>query len=264
MPLSRDDVFRGNPKIGLIGGFARDSARYQGMGSAHVTHTKLTSFYDVMQSFRGKNGTVGPTEATTGCSEILVIPFSKGYEPDADNDEIQQSLIDEAVNIAQQPDMDVYALVVGVGLPEIAGSEGFDRAHSRLPRQHIELIETLTRVHRNIVVVLSNGGIVEIPRSFVEGAKAILDGFLLGQACGLALADVLFGVVSPSGRLSETIPIKSDEDTPSAGHFPGNKEKVAYREGLDVGCRIPVLRYSGDSRPISLRTRPTLRSIRIQ
>ena len=235
LPLSRDDAFQGNPKIGLIGGFAKDSPRYQGMGSAHVTPTKLTSFYDAMQSFRGKNGTAITMEATNGGSESIDIPFSKGYEPDADDDEVQQYLIDEAVNIAQQPDVDV--LVVCVGLPEIAESEGFDRAHSRLPRQHIELVEALTRVHPNVVVVLSNGGIVEIPQSFVEGAKAILEGFLLGQACGLALADVLFGVVSPSGRLPETIPITPDEDTPSASYFPGNQEKVEYREGLDVGYR---------------------------
>jgi beta-glucosidase len=227
LPLSRDD-----PKIGLIGGFARDYPRYQGMGSAHVTPTKLTSFYDAMQSlFRGENHTASHTEARGS----LVIPFAKGYEPDADDDEIQQSLIDEAVNIAQQPGVDV--LVVCVGLPEIAESEGFDRTHSRLPRQHVSLVEALTRVHPNVVVILSNGGIVEIPQSFVEGAIAILDGFLLGQACGSALADVLFGVVSPSGRLPETIPITPDIDVPSASYFPGNQEKVEYREGLDVGYR---------------------------
>jgi len=47
----------------------------------------------------------------------------------------------------------------------------------------------------------------------------------------------LFGVISPSGRLPETIPIAPDTDCPAANYFPGTQEKVEYREGLDVGYR---------------------------
>jgi len=236
LPLSRDGVLeRGSssnppkPTIGLVGDFARDSPRYQGMGSAHVTPTKLTSVYEAMESLlRGDDGSNDDDDG-------IAIPFAKGYDPDTDGDEVQQSLIDEAVAIAGLPDLDV--LVVCIGLPEIAESEGFDRKNVHLPKQHVLLVEALTKAHPNVVVVLSNGGIVEIPQSFVEGAKAILDGFLLGQAGGSALVDVLFGVVSPSGRLPETIPITPDIDCPAANYFPGTREKVEYREGLDVGYR---------------------------
>jgi len=230
LPLSRGTVFRsgGNPKIGIVGAFARDSPRYQGMGSAHVTATKVTSLCDAIELLRGSDAATSPTN--------LSLPFAQGYDPDADGDEVQQSFIDEAVAIAQQQQaLDV--LVVSVGLPEIAESEGFDRTHSRLPQQHISLVEALMEAHPNVVVVLSNGGIVEIPESFVEGAKAILDGFLSGQAGGSALADVLFGEVSPSGRLPETIPIVPDRDASSANYFPGTRETIEYREGLDVGYR---------------------------
>merc|ERR1712176_463049 len=145
------------------------------MGSAHVTPTKVTTFYDAMNSFWGE-------ELTNGGIQIQSIPFAKGYDPDNDGDAIDLSLIDEAVAIAKQPGVDI--LVVYVGLPEIAESEGFDRTHCRLPKQHIALVDALAKVHPNVVVVLSNGGIVEIPESFLENTKAILDGFLLGQAGG--------------------------------------------------------------------------------
>ena len=226
LPLSRESTILGtNPKIGVVGCFAKDSPRYQGMGSAHVTPTKVTTVYEALESFYCEGND----------DSRIAIPFAKGYDPDIDGDEVQQSLINEAVRLAQQPNLDV--LVVCVGLPEIAESEGFDRTHSRLPKQHVSLVEALTQVHPNVVVVLSNGGIVEIPQFFVDKAKAILDGFLTGQAGGPALVDVLFGVTSPSGKLPETIPIAPDTEVPSANYFPGNQHKVEYREGLDVGYR---------------------------
>ena len=65
---------------------------------------------------------------------------------------------------------------------------------------------------------------------------AIVEGWLLGQAGGGAIADVLFGLVNPSGRLAETIPVKL-ADHPSYLDFPGEHGHVRYGEGLFVGYR---------------------------
>eukprot|EP00536_Pseudo-nitzschia_multiseries_P015334 jgi/Psemu1/69449/estExt_Genemark1.C_8610004 len=228
LPLSR------MKNIALIGDFAKDSPRYQAMGSAHVTPTKITSVYAAMKSFLFKNRENDIETQQIKIEENETIPFARGYDIDDEGGEIEQHLIDEAVEIAQQPGVDVVVLCVG--LPEIMESEGFDRMHMHLPRQHIALVEAVARVHQNVVVVLSNGGIVEVPQSFVGGAKSILEGFLLGQNGGEALVDVLFGVSSPSGKLPETIPTRGGE-VPSSKYFPGTKERVEYREGLDVGYR---------------------------
>jgi beta-glucosidase len=59
---------------------------------------------------------------------------------------------------------------------------------------------------------------------------------LLGQAGGAALADVLYGVVNPSGRLAETIPLRL-EDTTAFGVFPGEQGQVVYGERTLVGYR---------------------------
>ncbi|WP_372350410.1 glycoside hydrolase family 3 C-terminal domain-containing protein [Streptomyces sp. KL116D] len=67
-------------------------------------------------------------------------------------------------------------------------------------------------------------------------ALAVFDGALLGQAGGGAIADVLFGLVSPSARLTETVPMRI-QDTPAYLDFPGEHSHVAYGEGLFVGYR---------------------------
>jgi beta-glucosidase len=66
--------------------------------------------------------------------------------------------------------------------------------------------------------------------------KAILEGYLGGQAAGGAIADILFGDVNPSGKLAETFPVKLSHN-PSYLNFPGEEDKVEYKEGLFVGYR---------------------------
>ena len=84
------------------------------------------------------------------------------------------------------------------------------------------------------MVVLSNGGVVALP--FADRVPTILEGWLLGQAGGGGTADVLYGVVNPSAKLTETIPRRL-ADTPAYGNFPGEHGHVRYGEGLLVGYR---------------------------
>jgi beta-glucosidase len=206
-------------KIAIIGDFAKNS-RYQGMGSAHATPTRVTSLYTALQDMFQSDG------------GDFSLSYAPGYDADEDDDEVHQQLIDEAVAVAKQGDV----VLVNVGLPEIMESEGFDRPHIHMPEEHVSLVDAICKVHPNVVVMLSNGGIVTIPESVVKGAKAILDGFLLGQAGGGAMVDVIFGHVNPNGKLSETIPVSID-DIPAAAYFPGSRDQVQYREGLNVGYR---------------------------
>jgi len=64
----------------------------------------------------------------------------------------------------------------------------------------------------------------------------ILEGYLGGQAGAGGIADILFGVANPSGKLAETFPLKL-EDTPAYRAFPGGPATVEYRESLYVGYR---------------------------
>ncbi|MFB4268443.1 glycoside hydrolase family 3 C-terminal domain-containing protein [Nonomuraea sp. GTA35] len=125
--------------------------------------------------------------------------------------------------------------VVFAGLAEADESEGYDRTTIELPGEQVELIRATAAAARRTVVVLSNGGVVSL-EGWHDEVDSILEGWLLGQAGGGALADLLFGRVNPSGRLAETIPLRL-QDTPSFVNFPGEQDIVRYGEGVMVGYR---------------------------
>ncbi len=117
------------------------------------------------------------------------------------------------------------AAVIFAGLPEAYESEGMDRTHMRLPRHQDQLIGEVLRIQPNTVVVLHNGSPVEMP--WAGGVKGILEMYLGGEAVGESAADILMGKVNPSGRLSETFPLRL-EDTPSYLNFPGETKTVCF------------------------------------
>lgn len=198
--------------IAVIGAFAK-KPRYQGGGSSHINPTKIDNIYEELEKLAGSNAK---------------LTYSEGY--DLVSDEIDKELINDAKEAAKN----AKVAVIFVGLPDRYESEGFDRKHLRIPDNHIKLIEAVAEVQSNIVVVLSNGAPIEMP--WLRKVKAVLEGYLGGQALGGAIADLLFGVVSPSGKLAETFPKKLCHN-PSYLNFPGDDEKVEYKEGVFVGYR---------------------------
>jgi beta-glucosidase len=147
-------------------------------------------------------------------------------ETEAESD---QDLLAEAVALAGTSDV---ALVFVGSAHE---TEGADRDGIDLPRAHQRLIAEVARANPRTVVILSNGAVLAT-RPWDAAVPAVVEGWLLGQAGGGAVADVLFGKVNPSGRLAETIPVRL-ADHPSYLDFPGEHGHVRYGEGLFVGYR---------------------------
>jgi len=198
--------------IAVIGEFAQ-SPRYQGGGSSHINPTKLDNILEEISIVAGEQ------------TNIL---YAQGY--DLNRDEVDVNLINEAKAVAQKAD----TAILFVGLPDRYESEGYDREHMQIPENHSQLIEAIAEVNPNVVVVLSNGAPIEMP--WLGKAKAVLEAYLGGQALGGAIADILFGIVNPSGKLAETFPMKLS-DNPSYLNFPGEGDKVEYKEGIFVGYR---------------------------
>jgi beta-glucosidase len=71
---------------------------------------------------------------------------------------------------------------------------------------------------------------------WINGTAAVVEAWMMGQAGGGAIADVLYGKVNPSGKLAETFPLKL-VDTPAQINFPGGNGEVHYGEGLFIGYR---------------------------
>lgn len=196
-------------KVALIGDFAINP-RYQGAGSSVVNPLKLDSM-----------------EQLIGDYELQVIDIKQGYSRNGDANAI---LTKEALDAAEKADVVLYCF----GLDEISESEGMDRTHMRVPQNQIELLHELIKVNPNIVGILSAGSSVEMP--WHSSCKAILHGYLSGQAGAGAILDILTGKVNPSGRLNETYPIRY-EDTPAFRYYPATERNSEYRESVFVGYR---------------------------
>ena len=197
--------------LAVIGAFA-ERPRYQGAGSSRVNPTRLDCAVDAIREIAGS----------------AAVSFAVGYDPQ--NSEPDSRLIAQAGDAART----ARAAVVFAGLPGSYESEGFDRAHMRLPDQHNRLIQAVCQANPNTVVVLANGSPVAMP--WVDAPRAILATHLAGQAGGGAIADLLFGSANPCGKLAETYPVRQ-ADVAADRWFPGEGRQVQYREGLYVGYR---------------------------
>lgn len=201
LPLDKGD------SVAFIGEFA-EKPRFQGGGSSHINCSKTTS----------------ALEAASG----LPVTYARGYS--AEEGESTDEMVQEAVAAARN----AKVAVVFAGLPDSYESEGYDRAHMRMPECQNQLIEAVADANPNTVVVLHNGSPVEMP--WIGKVKGVLEAYLGGQAVGLAEVRVLYGDVNPSGHLPETFPLKL-EDNPSYLYYGGEGDKADYREGIFVGYR---------------------------
>lgn len=208
LPLDADAA--SGQKIAVIGEFAR-TPRYQGGGSSHITPTRMTSFLDALDE-RG-----------------IAAEFAPGFTLDLEP--ADPALEAQAVDAAKRAD----TVLMFLGLPEAAESEGFDRETLDIPAKQIALLDAVAAENDQVVVVLSNGSAVSVA-PWAGRAKGILESWLLGQAGGPALADVIFGRTSPSGKLAQTIPMDINDD-PSMVNWPGEEGHVDYGEGVFVGYR---------------------------
>ena len=195
-------------KIAFIGEFA-EKPRYQGGGSSHINTFKVTSALDAVKS-------------------VADVTYSKGFSSTAD--EYDDALAKDAVNAAKNAD----TVVIFAGLPECMESEGFDRKHLNLPHAQNRVINEITAVQKNVVVVLHNGSPVLMP--WLDKVRGVLESYLGGEAVGAAQVDILFGKANPCAKIAETFPLTL-ADTPSFGNFPGSVRTVEYRESIYVGYR---------------------------
>ncbi|MBP8641342.1 MAG: glycoside hydrolase family 3 protein, partial [Oscillospiraceae bacterium] len=204
-------------KLAVVGAFAK-MPRIQGGGSSHINPESTAIPLEEIEISAG----IGVT-----------ITFCEGYHLDDENevfgngfasicDTPDDELIRQAVEAAAKSDK----TILFAGLPDAFESEGYDRTHMRLPFGQLKLIEELSKVTKNIVVVLMNGSPIEMP--WLEAVDGVLEAYLGGQASGGAIADILFGDLNPSGKLAETFPVKV-QDNPSYLFFPGSNNKAEYR-----------------------------------
>ena len=196
-------------KVAVIGDFAKNP-RYQGAGSSMVNSTQVDVLLDKLID-----------------SELNVIGYQQGFDRHGKPDAALQK---SACELAAQAN----AVILCMGLDEIAESEGLDRSNLRLAQNQVDLLQAVAAVNPKIVVVLYSGSVVETP--WLDNCQALLYAALGGQAGAGAVADALTGKVNPCGKLAETWPL-AYADVPSAADFAPRRKTVEYREGLYIGYR---------------------------
>lgn len=211
---------QGQQHIAVIGR-AAENAHFQGGGSSHINPTKVAVPFKELQ-------------AQAGEAELT---YTEGYPTD---NSFRQDLIDQAVSLAQAADV----ALLYIALPTFKESEGYDRIDLELTEQQIALIKAVTKVQPQTVVVLNNGAPVAM-NTWIDGVAAVLEAFMMGQAGGAAIADILFGRANPCGKLAETFPLKLS-DTPAYLNWPGGAGTVRYGEGLFIGYRY----YDAKAMPV--------------
>ncbi len=198
--------------IAVIGQAAME-CHFQGGGSSHINPTQVDMPYMELQNVAGD----------------AEFSFAEGYPRD---DSFNSAMIDQAVATAKTADV----ALLYIALPSFKESEGYDRPDLDLTKQQVALIQAVTAVQPNTVVILNNGAPV-VMNDWIDGTAAVLESWMMGQAGAGAIADVLFGRVNPSGKLAETFPLRL-ADTPAYLNFPGENGKVRYGEGLFIGYRF--------------------------
>ncbi len=129
---------------------------------------------------------------------------------------------------------DVVVLCMGFD-PNTEG-EGFDRTY-RLPGGQDAYIEQVAALNRNVIVVLTAGGNVDMTR-WIDKVPALLHAWYPGQEGGTALAQILFGESSPSGKLPASFERRWEDNPTFHSYYPQKGDKhVVYEEGIFLGYR---------------------------
>jgi len=205
LPVQREE------KIAVIGARAAEPL-IQGGGSAHVRAHRVSSPYECLRAV---------------CRNLS---YCDGYDLEHP-DYVDRRKMEEAVSNAEKADK----VLVFVSCAEADVTEGMDRRSLKLPAAMDALVEAVSGVSMNVAVILMTGGVAELP--WADRVNAILWSGLRGEGAGEALSRILLGEVSPSGRLSETWPMRL-EDVPCADCLqPDENGSVLYKESIFMGYR---------------------------
>lgn len=212
----------GQQRVAVIGGYAL-TPRIQGGGSSGVLPTRVDVPVEAIRELAGPDRVAWAAGYPVGVTD-----YYQEAEPD---DTATDRLLAEALAVAAEAEM----VVAFVGLPLADEQEAYDRDQLDLPAAQTRLLVALADLGKPLVVVLAAGSAAVLDAAWHDRCDALLLTHLGGQAVGSATADLLFGRANPSGKLSETWPLRL-ADTPGADTFPDHGT-AGYPEGLLIGYR---------------------------
>jgi predicted alpha-1,2-mannosidase len=138
----------------------------------------------------------------------------------------------EALDMAHKADV----AIVCVGFDHFTEGESYDRSYGLPPSQEA-FIKQVTKANKNCIVIVNAGGNAAIA-NWKDGPAAILHAWYPGQEGGAAIAQILFGLQNPSGKLPISIEKKWEDLAAANSYYDRDNDKhVAYTEGILTGYR---------------------------
>ena len=187
--------------------------------------------------YGGGSGRMDPIEGTTTTLYEGLAALGKGYKV----------TLADWLNIDEAAIAKASAVIVSVGFNYDSEKEGSDRTYS-LPGGQKEMIAKVASLNPNVLVVANSGGEFDVS-SWIGSVKGLLMAWYAGQESGRALAAIISGAVSPSGRLPFTFWGAEDKNpassyyhavTPAIRQASKNRDpypNAEYKEGIFVGYR---------------------------
>lgn len=208
LPLNKETT----KKIAVLGRCAKEPL-FMGGGSSHVSildESVETPFDCIVEN----------------AAEDAIIDYFPVFENGFNDEGVLRKVA------AADEDYDCYIMFIGDNYGTDCETESFDRDNLKLPNYINASIESAVRLFgEKLILILQTGGPV-IPFRW-EKASCVVQMWYSGEAAGKAVADIVFGRVNPSGKLSETFPLKEREGL----EYPGDGVKCEYLEKQNVGYR---------------------------
>ncbi|NJD01992.1 MAG: glycosyl hydrolase [Ruminiclostridium sp.] len=211
LPVTKEKAKR----VAVIGQFAMEPA-IQGSGSSRVIPGNVDSPLERILELAGND---------------IEVEFSLLYDNNFNGADISIKGLNKAMEAAMNADI----VIVFVGNYTDYEAEGYDRRTMKLLPEFENCILRVSAQNPNTVVVVQAGSAIDMS-AWIDKVKGVVFAWFTGQAGGSALAEILFGLASPSGKTAETFPVRI-EDTPAYGTYPGNGYASWYSEGIMTGYR---------------------------
>lgn len=188
--------------IALIGPLADNKENMVGTWSVAADFSKAISVLAGLQQAAGSQAKIlyarGSNLDADSVFEQRAGMFGKSLKRDHRSAEV---ILQEALDIANQSDVIVAAL----GESAEMNGESSSRSNIEIPKLQQDLLKALLKTGKPVVLLLFTGRPLALKWE-QENVPAILNVWFGGSEAGLAIADVLFGDVNPSGKLSTTFP----------------------------------------------------------
>ncbi len=209
LPLTKEKY----KKIAVLGGFAEKTLVGQGSAEVYPADEYAPSPLDELKKRLGDE------------VEVRYLPI---FDSNSFPENMIWPITGQWLDFAAGCD----AVVIFTGAMDSEDTEQFDRRTIEMNPNYSFVIEKMADAFENVIVVVQSGSSM-IFGDWQHTANGIVQMWLAGEAAGPAIADVLTGKVTPSGKLSETFPKVMRTDL----EYPGDGYKVCYKEGFDVGYR---------------------------